>query len=207
MADDPEGRLRKAVYLPSECWEWLERVARRDGVARSDLLEGLVLLAMDADERSPIAAGRRGDAPLLAGEEAKFRAMARSPEYRQGMADAVVAIAVARLWPHHRPEDIAKAAGVSGQDLHVAWKRHHTPPARRVPLRVLEPKPRETPPSQPSPRPPAPPGQKWCNRGKHFVDYELMGKNRSRSDGMSDNCRFCWRLYWRERRRRRSIGK
>lgn len=61
---DAEGRPRRCVYLPAECWEWLEATAKRDaGVERaradrpgvkpsgvSDLLEGLVLLAMDADE-------------------------------------------------------------------------------------------------------------------------------------------------------------
>jgi hypothetical protein len=51
--EDAEGRQRKAVYLPEECWDWLEAVAERDGTSRSDLLEGLVLLAMDeASERA-----------------------------------------------------------------------------------------------------------------------------------------------------------
>lgn len=48
--DDDDGRDRGAVYLPTECWDWLERTARRDGTSRSDLLEGLVLLAMDDEE-------------------------------------------------------------------------------------------------------------------------------------------------------------
>ena len=50
MNDDAEGRDRRAVYLPSECWDFLERVAARDGTSRSDFLEGLVLLAMDDEE-------------------------------------------------------------------------------------------------------------------------------------------------------------
>lgn len=51
--DDAEGRIRKGVYLSPECWAWLEATAERDGTARSDLLEGLVLLAMDdAEERA-----------------------------------------------------------------------------------------------------------------------------------------------------------
>lgn len=54
--DDGEGRLRRAVYLPAECWEWLEATAAHDRSSRSDLLEGLVLAAMDpppdpSDER------------------------------------------------------------------------------------------------------------------------------------------------------------
>lgn len=45
--DDAEGRLRKAVYLAPDLWAWLEATAARDGTSRSDLLEGLVMLAMD----------------------------------------------------------------------------------------------------------------------------------------------------------------
>ena len=50
MNDDAQGRDRRGVYLPSACWDFLERIAARDGVSRSDFLEGLVLLAMDDDE-------------------------------------------------------------------------------------------------------------------------------------------------------------
>lgn len=54
---DASGRQRRAVYLPEECWDWLEATAERDGTSRSDLLEGLVLLAMDeAEERQAFAA-------------------------------------------------------------------------------------------------------------------------------------------------------
>jgi hypothetical protein len=38
---------RIGVVLPQDCIDWLERTASRDGSSRSDLLEGLVLLAMD----------------------------------------------------------------------------------------------------------------------------------------------------------------
>lgn len=50
---DAEGRERRAVYLPPECWDWLEDQAAADRSSRSDLLEGIVLLAMDKahDER------------------------------------------------------------------------------------------------------------------------------------------------------------
>lgn len=47
---DGEDRDRRAVYLPDECWDWLEKTAEHDGVSRSDLLEGLVLLAMDEEK-------------------------------------------------------------------------------------------------------------------------------------------------------------
>lgn len=47
---DPEGRVRKGVYLPPECWDWLDRTAQQDRSGRSDILEGLVLLAMDKEE-------------------------------------------------------------------------------------------------------------------------------------------------------------
>jgi hypothetical protein len=50
VTDDAQGRERRAVYLPAACWEWLEATAERDGTSRSDLLEGLVLLAMDESE-------------------------------------------------------------------------------------------------------------------------------------------------------------
>jgi hypothetical protein len=46
---DGEDRDRRAVYLPDECWDWLERTAEHDKSSRSDILEGLVLLAMDGD--------------------------------------------------------------------------------------------------------------------------------------------------------------
>jgi hypothetical protein len=36
------------VTLPDECWDWLGRTAEHDGSSRDDLIEGLVLLAMDA---------------------------------------------------------------------------------------------------------------------------------------------------------------
>jgi hypothetical protein len=47
---DHEGRRRSGVWLPDECWDWLGAVSARDGSSRSDLLEGLVLLAMDVEE-------------------------------------------------------------------------------------------------------------------------------------------------------------
>jgi hypothetical protein len=40
---------RGGITLPEECWAWLRETAHRDGSTRDDLLEGLVLLAMDAD--------------------------------------------------------------------------------------------------------------------------------------------------------------
>lgn len=55
--DDGQGRLRKTVYLPPECWTWLEATAAHDQSARSDVLEGLVLLAMDEAEDKARAAG------------------------------------------------------------------------------------------------------------------------------------------------------
>lgn len=44
---DAEGRDRRGVYLPPDLWDWLDETAQRDGSSRSDLLEGLVLLARD----------------------------------------------------------------------------------------------------------------------------------------------------------------
>ena len=46
---DHDGRRRSGVWLPDECWAWLDATAQRDGTSRSDLVEGLVLLAMDED--------------------------------------------------------------------------------------------------------------------------------------------------------------
>lgn len=46
---DAEGRERRGVYLPRECWDWLTSRSGRDDTSTSDLLEGLVLLAMDRD--------------------------------------------------------------------------------------------------------------------------------------------------------------
>ena len=54
---DHDGRRRSGVWLPDECWDWLDRTSARDGASRSDLLEGLVLLAMDEYEEQ-----RRRDA-------------------------------------------------------------------------------------------------------------------------------------------------
>jgi hypothetical protein len=48
---DPEGRIRKAVYLPRECWDWLEVRSGKDNSSRNDLLEGIILLAMDEDAK------------------------------------------------------------------------------------------------------------------------------------------------------------
>lgn len=47
MTMDAEGRERRAVYLPRELWDWLEATAAHDETSRSDLLEELILLAMD----------------------------------------------------------------------------------------------------------------------------------------------------------------
>jgi hypothetical protein len=44
---DHEGRRRSGVWLPDECWDWLD-ANKAEGLTRSDLMEGLVLLAMDA---------------------------------------------------------------------------------------------------------------------------------------------------------------
>jgi hypothetical protein len=51
VAADETVRYRSGVTLPAECWEWLAEVCQRDGSRRDDLLEGIVLLAMDADEQ------------------------------------------------------------------------------------------------------------------------------------------------------------
>jgi metal-responsive CopG/Arc/MetJ family transcriptional regulator len=50
---DHDGRRRSGVWLPDECWNWLDATARRDGTSRSDLVEGLVLLGMDEDPNYP----------------------------------------------------------------------------------------------------------------------------------------------------------
>jgi hypothetical protein len=39
---------RGGVTLPDVCWDWLNETASHDGSSRDDLLEGIVLLAMDA---------------------------------------------------------------------------------------------------------------------------------------------------------------
>lgn len=54
-----EGRVRLAVSLAPDLWDWLERTAAHDGTSRSDLLEGLVMLAMDEEQAkaAAIAAG------------------------------------------------------------------------------------------------------------------------------------------------------
>lgn len=53
------GSHRGGVTLDDEVWEWLRETADRDGSTRDDLLEGLVLLAMDADQ----AKGSRAPSP------------------------------------------------------------------------------------------------------------------------------------------------
>lgn len=47
MTTDADGRERRGVYLAPALWAWLEATAERDGTSRNDLLEGLVMLAMD----------------------------------------------------------------------------------------------------------------------------------------------------------------
>lgn len=51
MTADPATRHRGGITLPETCWEWLRATADRDGSTRDDLIEGLVLLAMDADAK------------------------------------------------------------------------------------------------------------------------------------------------------------
>jgi hypothetical protein len=46
---DREGRRRSGVWLPDECWAWLD-ANKAPGFSRSDFLEGIVYLAMDDEE-------------------------------------------------------------------------------------------------------------------------------------------------------------
>jgi len=56
---DGEGRVRRAIYMAPELWAWVEKTAEEDEMGRSDLMEGLVLLAMDADEDPVTTLDRR----------------------------------------------------------------------------------------------------------------------------------------------------
>lgn len=50
MTRDAEGRRRSGVWLPDECWDWLYDRSADGGLQTSDLIEGLVLLAIDREE-------------------------------------------------------------------------------------------------------------------------------------------------------------
>lgn len=51
MSDiDGQGRVRKAVYPAPEIWARPGAIAERDGTSRSDLLEGIVPVAIDEEE-------------------------------------------------------------------------------------------------------------------------------------------------------------
>jgi hypothetical protein len=49
MPPDHPGERRIGVWLSEECIAWLDKTAERDQSTRSDLLDGLVLLAMDGE--------------------------------------------------------------------------------------------------------------------------------------------------------------
>jgi hypothetical protein len=57
-------RHRGGVILSEDCWAWLRRIAHRDGGTRDDLLEGLVLLAMD-EERDKAQRRKRPVQPRM----------------------------------------------------------------------------------------------------------------------------------------------
>lgn len=97
-----------------------------------------------------------------------------------------------RFWPNVTAAEVAKAGGVTPEEMREAIKVLARPPRPKLP--DPEPKPRTRPSRE------GPPGTKWCTRGEHFVPVEEMGKNRSRSDGLSDCCKLCWQSFWRERR-------
>lgn len=48
--DRSKAKHRGGIVLPEDCWEWLRTTADHDGSSRDDLIEGLVLLAMDGSQ-------------------------------------------------------------------------------------------------------------------------------------------------------------
>ena len=51
VVDGDRPHHRGSLDLPDECWDFVDRIAERDGVTRAFFVEGLILLAMDHEER------------------------------------------------------------------------------------------------------------------------------------------------------------
>jgi hypothetical protein len=47
---EAEPHHRGSLDLPDACWDFVDRIAERDGVTRAFFVEGLILLAMDREE-------------------------------------------------------------------------------------------------------------------------------------------------------------
>lgn len=128
-------------------------------------------------------------------------------EVEEGIvADAVLAIVLARFWPNVPVRDIAKVAGVDEDHMRLALARRQlasaqereqlgaTAAAKRRGVRTPVPPEGEAP----------SPEHLWCKRGRHWVHRDDMGRNSHRESGYGDWCRPCWRAYWHENVRPRT---
>lgn len=127
---------------------------------------------------------------------------------RDAVADTVVALAAAGLWPHVKVDEIARAVGASAAEVREAVARRRQrvarPPAP-APLSAVPGQPRTR---TPEGRPPTP-EHVWCSRARHWVHHTRMARNKRRpqrqgdttgiTKGLSDWCLACWDAYRRER--------
>lgn len=136
-------------------------------------------------------------------------------ETRAAVANAVVALAAARFWPHVRVEEMAKVVGLEVVEVQAAVRRWRSAMSReRVVRAPAEEPPRSAPrpsPTRSRPRPGGPPPSPelvWCSWpvAPHWVSRDEIGRNKRRKDGLSDWCLQHWRTYHRERAAQRRNG-
>lgn len=127
---------------------------------------------------------------------------------RAAVADAVVSLAAAGLWPHVKVDEIARAAGSTAAEVREAVARR-----RRQVARPTSPADLPAVPGQPRTRTPegSPPSPEhvWCSRARHWVHHSAMARNKRRpqrqgdttgiTKGLSDWCLDCWDQYRRDR--------
>lgn len=119
--------------------------------------------------------------------------------YRQGLADAAVAIVATKRLPHHiTATDIGQVLGLTHQELVLAVDRFKIRRRQGAPLGPVGGLRRSTgtvtssAPQRPTPRRapgPAPAGQKWCGWHATFHPLDDFGKNRGTKDGLQNYCR------------------
>lgn len=137
-------------------------------------------------------------------------------ESRTAVANALVALAAARFWPHVRIEEMAKVVGLEVVEVQAAVVRWRQAMVReRVVRPAAEEPPRSAPrpsPTRSRPRPPGPPPRHdlvWCSwpADPHWVTRDEIGRNKGRKDGLSDWCLEHWRTYHRGRAEQRRNGR
>lgn len=125
------------------------------------------------------------------------------------LADAIVALAARRFWPHVKIEELAQAVAqdlrvdLSPQVLRAAVQRRLAKVPRPTPAAGVEPENRRRRVRGPG-RPPSD-RHVWCSyKEGHWVLVDLMARNKARPGGLADWCLSCFDDYRKDRAAQRN---